>query len=120
MKPLLYVAAGAIGLAALVGCGPNCQNTCDQVYSVCGITKTGQTTRELVQRCVTECDAAMQQAGELGDYQPEARRSSAVSIELENEVQAAAWMDCVWNHAPDGTPEQCADLDPSSGFCAPI
>jgi len=32
---------------------------------------------------------------------------------LENEKQAAAWMDCVWS-------ADCSDLDPSVGLCSPI
>lgn len=114
------VALGASGVAALVGCGPNCQNTCDQIYNVCGIDKPGQTAAELVRDCVSECEGALRESGEIGDYDPNRRRASAASIRIENETQAAAWMDCVWFRAPDGTPDQCADLDPTSGYCAPI
>jgi hypothetical protein len=120
MRALAWLTLGAAGFLALVGCGPNCQSTCDQIYNACGIIKPGQTTQELVGRCNEECESALRESGELGDYNPNTRRSSAASIDIENEVQAAAWMDCVWFIAPDATPEQCADLDPSSGYCAPI
>ena len=109
-----------ISLIGLVACGPNCQNTCDQVYNACSIDKPGQTKSELLRDCNNECNSALQNSGEMGEYDPFARRSSSQSITLENETQAAAWMDCVWFYAPDASPDQCADLDPSSGFCAPI
>ncbi len=107
-------------VAGLVGCGENCQSTCDQVYNVCGIEKPGQTRQELLRDCRNECTDALRQSGPIGDYDPNRPRSSSESIEIVNDEQAAAWIDCVWATAPDGTPEQCEDLDPRSGFCAPI
>ena len=115
---LLGLMAGVVGV--LTACGPNCQKTCDQVYNVCGIDKPGQSKEELILSCVNECNSALQSSGDLDGYQPDSRRSSSESIVLDNETQAAAWMDCVWKHAPDGTPEQCEELDPRSGYCAPI
>ncbi|MEZ4322643.1 MAG: hypothetical protein R3F61_34570 [Myxococcota bacterium] len=109
-----------VSVGALVACGPNCQNTCEQVYNVCGIQKPGQDTEELLRDCRNECDDALRKTGDIGEYDPFARRVSSQSIVLENDAQAAAWMDCVWFHVPDGTPEQCADIDPASGYCAPI
>lgn len=120
MRTLALLTLSIGGLVLGVACGPNCQNTCDQVYVQCGIQKAGRTTDDLLDTCVQECEQAMRESGPLGDYNPEQRRASNLSIELENDQQAVAWMDCVWNHAPDGTPEQCDDLDPSTGFCAPI
>lgn len=107
-------------LALLMGCGPTCQNTCRQVFVTCAIEKTGQSQNELIGDCTRECEAAMARAGDQGDYEPDIRRTTAESIQLETDAQAAAWMDCVWDHAPDGTPEQCLDLDPRTGYCAPI
>lgn len=119
-RSLVALVALGVSLVGLVACGPNCQNTCDQVYNACSIDKPGQTKSELLGSCNDECNSALQNSGDLGEYDPFARRSSSQSITLENEAQAAAWMDCVWFYAPDATPEQCADLDPSAGFCAPI
>ncbi len=118
-----FFALGVLGtsLAVLVGCGPNCQSTCDQIYNVCGIVPEGQSAAEAQRDCRQECEDAMRNTGEVGDYDPFQRRSgSGQSIVLENEAQAVLWMDCVFTQAPDGTPEQCAQLDPRSGFCAPI
>lgn len=120
MKALAYLGGVALGFMALIGCGPTCQNTCSLVYNDCGITKPGQDTPELLRRCNQQCTAALKEPGELGNYNPDVRRSSAATIQLENEVQAAAWMDCVWARAADATPEQCQELDPTSGYCAPI
>lgn len=120
MNKLALLGLSAAGLLLGTACGPNCQNTCNQVYTQCNIQKAGQTQEELFRECVSECNAAMQESGEQGAYNPEQRRSSNEPLTLENDQQAAAWMDCVWNHAPDATPEQCEELDPSTGYCAPI
>ncbi len=117
---IVLMALGAGALLVGTACGPNCQNTCEQIYVQCNIQKAGRAQDELLRTCVDQCEAAMRISGVQGDYNPEQRRTSNAPIELENDQQAAAWMDCVWNHAPDATPEQCADLDPASGFCAPI
>jgi hypothetical protein len=118
VKPLVLLAGAALGLAALVGCGPNCQNSCAQVYSQCGVTLPGRTSQELEGTCVDECTAALRESGGLEGYDPFVRRTSNQPFELETDQQAVAWMDCVWEKAPDGTPEQCEDLSPQTGFCA--
>ncbi|MCB9677071.1 MAG: hypothetical protein H6737_18280 [Alphaproteobacteria bacterium] len=121
MSRSLVALAGLGGaFVVLVGCGPNCQSTCEHVYNTCGIEKPGQDQRELTRDCVYECETALKNSGELGEYNPNQRRSTSESIVLENDAQATAWMDCVWFIAPEGTPEQCEDLDPRSGYCAPI
>ena len=99
--------------ALLVGCGPNCQSTCERIYddNQCGIAVPGETARESARRCERECEDALKQAGEVGDYNPFEPQTGGASSELQNEKQAAIWMDCV-----EQTP--CEDID--DGFCAPI
>lgn len=117
MRALVVVIVASL----LAGCGPNCSKACERVYDDCQITKPGQEKGELLQDCVTECEDALLQDGDVGDYQPNRPRSSQNrSIILENESQAAAWMDCVFDVAPDATAAQCQQLDPSVGYCAPI
>lgn len=120
--PVFTAVLAGLVCALLAGCGPDCQSTCNRIYqpSECGIAKPGRTSNELTRSCISECNSALQSPGTLGDYDPTRRRSSSAAIILENEKQAAAWMDCVWDVAPDATPAQCADLDPASGYCAPI
>lgn len=120
MNKLAMLALAAGGLLLGTACGPNCQNTCNQVYVQCNTQKAGQTQEQLLRECISECTTAMQESGELGDYNPEQRRVSNEPITLENDQQAAAWMDCVWNHAPDASAEQCDEIDPTVGYCAPI
>lgn len=106
-----------LGLAALglAGCDKNCQNTCSRIYdaSECGVVIPGVTTEALKRDCEAECETALKQAGEMGDYNPYNLRNPMENPVLENERQAAAWMDCVWD-------AECPELDPASGICAPI
>lgn len=115
---------GLIGaLAMLAGCGHDCQDTCQHIYdpSECGIVKGGETSEELIRTCLSECNEAMKHNGELDGYEPYSHSSSLENFRLENEKQAALWMECVWDVAPDDGPSAgCNDLDPATGVCAPI
>lgn len=125
-RTLLHFTVTIVAMSSflLTGCGPNCQNTCQLIFdeSECGIKKPGLNADEMINDCVTECEDALQHAGTTGDYDPSHRYNSAQqgSASLENEAQAAAWMNCVWEMAPEATNEQCQNLDPSVGYCAPI
>jgi hypothetical protein len=115
---LLPVLAGALGFFG-TGCGPTCQSTCNRLYSNgddyglpdCNIQRGGTLTDKLLSTCMKNCNDALAQTGEVGDYQPDERHGSSTSIVLENELQAAMWMDCI-------SETDCADLE--NGYCAPI
>ena len=79
------------------GCGSNCQDTCSRLYSEseCAIPRPGRTRENLMDYCMDECLAALDNPGEVGDYDPFNTRGSAESIQLETDRQAAIWMDCV-------------------------
>ena len=104
-------------LAALgAGCDENCQSTCGRVYdaSECGVTVSGVSAKSLRGSCVEDCEQALQKTGEMGTYNPYQRANPVDPPELENERQAAEWMDCVWS-------VECAELEPSDGgMCSPI
>ena len=111
---------GLVGLF-MAGCGPNCQSTCAHVFdeSECSIARPGIDSYEQIKNCVTACEYALSQPGEIGDYDPD-RPNYSSNLELENERQAAAWMDCVWATAPEGSisgSDECRALD--EGYCAP-
>lgn len=95
------------------GCGPNCQSTCNTLYqeNECNIQSAGASRSELLKICNKECNLALSTPGELGDYKPHEYTPKSVTTELENDQQAAAWMDCV--EAKD-----CTLL--SDGYCAPV
>ena len=98
------------------GCGEpprTCQSTCRKVYAPqeCDIDTPGADWADMYDDCVDECDYALSQPGDLGGYNPDERITSGESVRLENEQQAAAWMDCVWETA-------CQRLE--EGYCAPI
>lgn len=102
----------ALAGSLLVGCGPTCQSTCQKLYfeDQCGIPTPGRETDEVFRECVDECDYALARPGDLDGYDPDERQTSGETIQLVNEVQAAAWMECV---------DQTACEDISDGYCEP-
>lgn len=103
------------GLATLaVGCGPNCQSSCERMFNDvspdCGLAVAGVEPDELIRRCLSDCEEALETPGEVGDYNPFDPAGTGASATLDNEKQAALWMDCV-------AETSCTDID--DGFCAP-
>ncbi len=96
-----------------IACNPTCQSVCNKIYNeqYCGIVRPGKESDELISDCIGYCEEALTEPGELGTYDPYERVSSSTSIELENEEQAALWMDCV-------AQQSCERL--GQGYCAPI
>lgn len=110
-------AVGAVSVATLAllsGCNRNCQNTCSYIYDECGMEVPGVTKAQSLTDCQQTCEDALKNAGTLGDYNPLGRDVSGEGRDLENEVQAAAWMDCVWEVG-------CEDIGLNgAGLCWPI
>ncbi|MCO4747904.1 MAG: hypothetical protein KC912_24135 [Proteobacteria bacterium] len=103
------------GLLA-AGCGPTCPTTCAKIYGQaadgnCNTAIPGQTNEASFDACVDMCEDALAIPGDLGGYNPNERVLSGELPELENEKQAAAWMDCI-----DGA--SCQTLN--DGYCAPL
>ena len=115
--------AFALSSAALLfatACGPNCQSTCQRIYGNgvndageedCSIQRPGRDQGELIDTCMDNCEEALEQPGELGTFDPYTRTGSNQSVSLENERQAAEWMECV-------TETDCQRMQ--EGYCAPI
>lgn len=108
----------AMPLAALLasGCGPTCASSCGKIYGQladenCNQRIPGEEPTASFDRCMETCENALGTPGELGNYNPNEQITSGEIPDLENEKQAAAWMDCV-----DAI--SCDLLD--EGFCAPI
>lgn len=113
MRTVVVIALTGIFASA---CGPTCQNTCRRIYAQneCGITDPALDENEQIRECLSDCETALTISGELGDYDPDKRSPTNIKVILENEIQAAAWMDCVWE-------TECDDLHPAlGGYCAPI
>jgi hypothetical protein len=103
-----------LGASALLGgCGPTCQSTCNKIYSPseCAVPTPGQEWTDMNRDCEDACEEALTKPGEVGDYDPDERNTTGESIELENERQAALWMDCIAEQACDRLQE---------GYCEPI
>ncbi|MCB9761777.1 MAG: hypothetical protein H6739_18185 [Alphaproteobacteria bacterium] len=111
MRPLIL----AISLLALgTSCGPTCKSTCERLYGDtpdCAIERPGRTRTDLLDFCMTECTTATGIPGDVGDYDPYERLSSAEAATLENRAQAEVWMDCVAETSCDRF---------SEGYCAPV
>ena len=86
------------GGSQLVACGPDCQSTCNKLYqeSECGIERPGTTLTDRLSRCMDECLGAMEKPGELDGYDPlKEPENNSEPPTLDNDKQAAVWMDCV-------------------------
>ena len=110
-RPIFFIAV-SVGLLA-VGCGPDCQNSCNKLYqeSQCGIERPGTTLNERLSYCMEECEGALEVPGDQGAYDPNDQRPRSETPQLENDEQAAAWMDCVDKTA-------CENLE--KNYCAPV
>lgn len=116
-----FVATLALACVAFLSAGcetHDCVSTCQRLFvdgqvggtTACGIAHPGQSTEDLLDACSYECEGALENPGEMGKYNPDERVTGSTSVSLETDVQAAAWMDCVW--ATD-----CRYLE--EGYCAP-
>lgn len=90
----------------------SCQTACQLAFreNECNVKVPGQEADTLVRECVQECEVALRRTGELNGYDPDDRNSvdRSESFRLQNEKQAALWIDCVIETS-------CRDLD--EGFC---
>ncbi|MBW2255926.1 MAG: hypothetical protein JRI25_15190 [Deltaproteobacteria bacterium] len=114
MRAVISLGLG-MGVLLSSGCGPNCQSTCQQIFDEtqpnCGIRIPGRDSAESISDCISACEGALQYPGDVGDYNPFEPNVTGSSVNLDNEKQAAIWMECV---------EQTACEDIADGFCAPI
>jgi len=95
------------GLALAVlgtGCQPTCQSTCNRYYSVdeCDAKPAGIDEDEALQLCLQTCSDALDQPGPAPSptdarFSPTNSAPPTRSPQIENELEAAAWMDCVWS-----------------------
>ncbi|MEL6346203.1 MAG: hypothetical protein AAFV53_24040 [Myxococcota bacterium] len=100
-----------IGLGA--GCGgPDCQDTCNKLYQSEQCDRTSDERRDdRLNACNDACEQALEIPGEQGDYDPYDFLDNNSEIELENDKQAAVWMECIDTLT-------CDNID--QGQCRPI
>jgi hypothetical protein len=116
LRPIALALAGAAALA-LTGCGPNCQTTCNRLYSTTGescgdiLQRPGTSSSSLINTCLEACNDALATPGEVGGYNPNERTTLKPEFLLTNDKRAALWMDCV-----AGT--SCEAMN--NGYCEPI
>lgn len=109
----MRLAIGLLSIVGLWGCGPHCQGVCTKMIECPELSelRAGYSVDEAFDDCVTECENALLYPGTVGSYDPLDRNTSGENIELENEQQAAEWMECV-------DLLTCAKL--ADGYCAPV
>jgi hypothetical protein len=112
MRALSIVAALAAA-ATLAGCGPNCQSTCEKLYleSECNIQRPGRSVDELLTTCNNNCEQALETPGEIEDFDPYDNSGSGSSVTIDNELEAALWMECIAESA-------CEKIN--DNYCAPV
>ena len=66
---------------------------------------------ELRNHCLDKCEDALEKPGTIGEYTPDEKTLNNQSVELGNDQQAAAWMDCI-------AETSCDNL--ADGYCAPV
>lgn len=117
IHPLLCL---SLAVVTLSGCATqhDCARSCEKLFGdkaeQCNIQVPGHTgdqgRQDMISACEDHCEQAMGQAGEVGDYNPNVRTSGNEDVFLENDAQAALWMQCIDETA-------CDDLN--SNYCAP-
>jgi hypothetical protein len=111
MRRFWLALALPIGVAA---CDPpvSCQTACQRAFreNECNLRVPGRQANRLVRDCTRECENALTRTGDLDGYDPNDRNSVDRSqpFRLQNEKQAAVWIDCVLETS-------CEDLN--RGFC---
>lgn len=89
------IAWGALLVGLLgTGCGETCSSSCLKAYDSCDVPTPGQLTEDRIDQCIDECGSALRVVGDIGSYSPLAS-GTVDQVMLENERQAAAWMDCI-------------------------
>ncbi len=94
MRALTVLAVVVAGLAS-VGCGENCQSSCQKIYdpSECGVQIGGVTSTELTRSCISDCQDALANTGPMGDYDPFTRRDPLKPKSIYKETLAGACME---------------------------
>ncbi|MEM6930248.1 MAG: hypothetical protein AAF602_25130 [Myxococcota bacterium] len=112
IRGLGFATAVVTMLGFTTGCGENCNATCFRAYDEgqCRVDTPGVQREQRINECIAECRSALRQVGPIGDYSPFAS-GGLQQVELENEVQAAAWMDCI-------AESECSQLQ--AGRCNPL
>ena len=113
VRPIAGLAASAALSLSAVGCGPDCQSTCNRLYqeNECNLQFPGQSRANLLRDCSNACEDALDTPGEIRqEYTPNQYTPSNESVRFQNDQEAALWMDCVEAQA-------CEKL--GDGYCSP-
>lgn len=103
----LTLAAIAALSAAVSGCGPDCQSSCQKMFSQneCNLQRPGVERETLLGECEDRCERALENPGDADpDYNPGEKAppsSDTESTRFETDVEAAMWMDCIEETACD-------------------
>ena len=98
MRIVATLAILAVSVFA-TACGPDCQSSCQKLYGSisngdCNLPTPGSSAEDRTESCMDECVYAINRPGNIGSFDPSTPSSGTVAV-LENEQQAALWMDCI-------------------------
>jgi len=95
--------------------GETCQSSCLRFYEEeqCDAPPAGLSRSDAIDQCIDICQDALQVPGEpVGDdrrFDPARTAGNTEDHVLDNEQEAAAWIDCVWSFTDDECPERLDD-----------
>ncbi len=104
----LAVAALLLSPLMLSACGPTCAETCRRYIAEdeCDAGPSGKPIEEAIEGCVQQCNRAILTPGPAptatdGRFNPNVATPTNIPGEdvLRNDLEAAAWMDCVYSFA---------------------
>jgi hypothetical protein len=101
IRTALGASAALFTAVGLAGCGPDCQSTCNRLYSQneCDIQRAGVERIELLDICDERCETALNKPAEADpDYNPAEKMPPSKVVDesiIETDEEAAMWMDCV-------------------------
>ena len=109
---IVMVAGLSVALGLGSGCGESCNTACFKAYDEreCNVDTPGQMADARIRECIADCRSALRRVGPMGDYSPFGS-GGLERVQLQNERQAAAWMDCIGE-------SECSELQ--AGRCNPL
>lgn len=104
-RPILGISVAGLLLSA---CGPTCQSSCRRMYAEAecdGAAGQAFPAEDFIEGCIEQCDQALGVPGTVRSdtrfFDPDNVSPANQDFCLQNEAEAATWMDCVWSFSDE-------------------